>query len=250
MILYFSGTGNSAFIAKQMAAKLDDECLDLFERIRDQDASRIHSDTPWIITVPTYAWRIPRIVEEWLMKSELSGNQNIYFIMTCGGSIGNASKWLKKTCLRLGMTYHGCAQILMPENYIALYEAPDEGEAHAIIAESLTQLNEITRRIKEGQDLDESAVNVMDRVRSGLINPLFYPLMVKPNKFYVKENCNSCGKCVAVCPMKNIRLQEGHPIWGTSCTHCMACICRCPMEAIEYGNHTKGLRRYTCPVEE
>ncbi|WP_229056928.1 MULTISPECIES: hypothetical protein [unclassified Holdemania] len=27
----------------------------------------------------------------------------------------------------------------------------------------------------------------------------------------------------------------------------MACISRCPMEAIEYGKHTQGLPRYTCP---
>lgn len=37
-----------------------------------------------------YAWRIPRIVLKWLEHTALSGSKDIYFAMTCGGSIGNA----------------------------------------------------------------------------------------------------------------------------------------------------------------
>ena len=36
------------------------------------------------------------------------------------------------------------------------------------------------------------------------------------------------------CPLNNIRLENGKPVWGKHCTHCMACICDCPKEAIEY----------------
>ena len=36
MILFFSGTGNSAFAAKKIAEALDDECFDLFSKIRKQ----------------------------------------------------------------------------------------------------------------------------------------------------------------------------------------------------------------------
>ena len=46
------------------------------------------------------------------------------------------------------------------------------------------------------------------------------------------------------CPLNNIRLENGKPVWGKNCTHCMACICYCPKEAIEYGKKSKGKPRY------
>ena len=61
-----------------------------------------------------------------------------------------------------------------------------------------------------------------------------------------KNKCISCGKCVNVCPLNNIHMENGKPVWNNECTHCMACICRCPKEAIEYGEHSKGLPRYIC----
>ena len=58
------------------------------------------------------------------------------------------------------------------------------------------------------------------------------------------SRCIGCGKCAVLCPTKSIRIEGGRPVWGDGCTHCMACICRCPKQAIEYGRHTMGLRRY------
>ena len=49
--------------------------------------------------------------------------------MNCGGEIGNAEKYLKKLCENVGFEYMGVKEIVMPENYIALFDAPDENEA-------------------------------------------------------------------------------------------------------------------------
>ena len=59
-----------------------------------------------------------------------------------------------------------------------------------------------------------------------------------------KDLCIGCGKCAANCPMNNIQLKDGRPIWGRECTHCMTCICYCPVEAIEYGKRSAGKPRY------
>ena len=64
MILYFSGTGNSKYVAERMAEDTQEEVLDLFQRIKNNDCSQLKSDKPWVIVVPTYAWRIPHIVEK------------------------------------------------------------------------------------------------------------------------------------------------------------------------------------------
>ena len=65
-----------------------------------------------------------------------------------------------------------------------------------------------------------------------------------------KEKCIGCGKCDRVCPLGNIRMENGQPRWGENCTHCMACICGCPTEAIEYGKKSVGKPRYRCPEWE
>lgn len=64
MILYFSATGNSEYAAKRIGKETDDDVTGLFERIRSGDYSEIHSQRPWVIVAPTYAWRIPRILQQ------------------------------------------------------------------------------------------------------------------------------------------------------------------------------------------
>ena len=57
-------------------------------------------------------------------------------------------------------------------------------------------------------------------------------------------DCIGCGKCVELCSLNNIHLENCKPVWGKNCTHCMACICYCPKEAIEYGKKSRGKPRY------
>lgn len=82
------------------------------------------------------------------------------------------------------------------------------------------------------------------------MNTLFYRFNMQPKKFTVSDVCVSCGKCEKVCPLGNIRMENGRPVWGEHCTHCMACISGCPAEAIEYGKSTRGKARYQCPAEK
>ena len=246
MILYFSGTGNSEYTARRIGKEIDDEVINLFDKIRTIDYSDMKSDRPWVIVVPTYAWRIPHIVSDWLEKTNFSGNKGIYFVMTCGGSIGNAGKYLETLCTEKNMNYCGCAEIVMPENYIALFSTPTEDQALQIIERAESVIDNTALHIKNGDKLPKRDISFGDKMNSGIINALFYPVFVNAKKFYATENCVSCGKCVNVCPLKNIRIENGKPKWGDHCTHCMACICKCPKEAIEYGKHSKGLPRYIC----
>ena len=248
MILYFSGTGNSEYVAKRIGRETGDDSLDLLGKIRSRDHWEMRSDRPWVVVAPTYAWRIPRIVQEWLESTPLAGNRDIYFVMTCGGDIGNAGRYLKKLCAVKKMDYRGCAAIVMPENYIAMFSVPTQEEAQRIIRQAEGVIDEAARRIKGGEIFSQPGLGFKDKMNSGIVNDIFYPLFVHAKKFYADDSCISCGKCVRVCPLNNIRLEKGRPLWGKNCTHCMACICRCPSEAIEYGTHSRGKRRYVCPA--
>ncbi|MBS6396323.1 MAG: EFR1 family ferrodoxin [Clostridiales bacterium] len=249
MILYFSGTGNSEYAAKRIGKEISDEAINLFGKIRNKDKSGLKSERAWIIVVPTYAWRIPRMVQKWIEETDFSGNRDIYFVMTCGESIGNAGKYLEKLCVEKNMNYYGCAEIVMPENYIALFSTPTEEEARKIIEQAEIVIDRTADYIKKGVRLPQTEIGFGDKLKSGIVNNLFYPLFVHAKKFYVTEDCVSCGKCSSVCPLNNIHMNDGKPVWGKECTHCMACICRCPKEAIEYGKHSQGLPRYTCNID-
>ena len=212
MICYFSGSGNSAFAAQRIGRLTGMEVLDLFERIRDQDYSPLQASQPWVIVTPTYAWRIPRIVSEWLEKTPLTGNSKIYFVMTCGGSIGNAGAYLEKLCERKKMDYLGCFPIVMPENYIAMFSTPAPEEAEKQLAAAYPVIEQAAQSIKKGECFPELPRTIKDKLNSGIVNDLFYPMFVHAKKFTATEACVSCGQCVQECPLKNIKLEAGHPV--------------------------------------
>ena len=244
MILYFSGTGNSNYVAKRIADALDDEIVNLNDRIKASDTSSIETGERVIIVTPTYAWRIPRVVRDWLRKTELRGAKNVWFVMTCGSEIGNADKYNREFCTEKSVACMGTAQIVMPENYIAMFSAPQADEAREIVAQAEPSIDRAIAAIQSNQPFAPTRNKLYDRFMSGPVNPIFYKFFVKATAFTVSSACIGCGQCVKRCPMNNVTLQNGKPIWGKNCTHCMACICYCPVSAIEYGKKSVGQPRY------
>ena len=197
-----------------------------------------------VLVTPTYAWRIPRAVSEWLGKTALTGAERIWFVMDCGSEIGNAAKYNRQLAAQKHLRYMGTAQITMPENYIAIFHAPQAEQARRIVEQAEPALQEVLAQLKAGQEFPPPRENLYDRFMSGPVNPVFYRFFVKADAFRATDACTGCGRCVELCPLNNIRLENGKPVWGKNCTHCMACICYCPKEAIEYGKKSKGKPRY------
>ena len=90
MVLYYSATGNTKFIATELARCLGDECLDLLGRIKSADTSPIHSDRPFVVCAPVYVCEIPRFLTAWLKKANFTGSRQVYFVLTSGGYCGIA----------------------------------------------------------------------------------------------------------------------------------------------------------------
>jgi len=246
MIFYFTGTGNSLYIAKRLSGITGDAIISMNEKIKRNDTRPIRVEDRLIFVVPTYGWRIPRIVAQWIQTTQFTGSNNAWFVMDCGGEIGNAAKYNRRLCAQKGFTCMGTAQIVMPENYIAMFNAPEPAEAKRIIEKADPVIDSTARMIASGQVFPALRNNLYDRFMSSAVNPLFYRFFIKSYAFHADERCIGCGKCVELCPLNNISLKDRKPAWGKNCTHCMACICRCPSAAIEYGKKSIGKPRYHC----
>ena len=244
MVLYFTGTGNSRYLARRIAEGLDMPLYDLNTCIKAGDTAPVQTGQDVVLVTPTYAWRIPRLVRDWLLHTELNGATQVWFVMTCGSEIGSADRYNQALCREKGLTCMGTAQLIMPENYIAMFNAPQPEEARQIAAKAEPDIDRAIAAIREERAFPPTRCKLYDRFMSGPVNPIFYGCFVKDRAFTVSDACTGCGQCVRLCPTNNITLQEGTPVWGGDCTHCMACICRCPTEAIEYGRKSIGKPRY------
>ena len=258
LVLYFSGTGNSEYCAKYIHDQLDwqrddeaefeqgCEIVNSFDYIKSAQEGRFTSNKPWIFVAPTYCWQLPHIFENFIRESSFEGSKDAYFIMTCGSDIGNAKGSLERLCQSKGFRFMGVAEIIMPENYIAMFSVPDKEESERIVSAAGRPLKRVVRQIQKGETIENTKVTFIDKIKTGALNPVFYKLFVKAKAFYTTENCIGCGKCADLCPTNNIMISGGRPVWRDKCTHCMACICRCPAEAVEYGRKSLGKPRYTC----
>ena len=244
MVLYFSGTGNSRYVARRIAEALHEPLFSINDRVKANDTAPVPTGRQLIVVSPTYGWRLPRVVRDWLLQTEFPKAEQVWFVMTCGSEIGNAARYNRQLARQKKLRYMGTAQIVMPENYIAMFNAPQAEEARQIVSRAEPDVDRAIRCIESGQEFPAPRNNLYDRCVSGPVNPAFYALFVKDGPFRVSERCTGCGQCAKRCPLNNITLPNGRPVWGGSCTHCMACICYCPAEAIEYGKKSLDKPRY------
>lgn len=138
-------------------------------------------------------------------------------------------------------------QVVMPENYVAMFYVPGAEESAQIIAAAQPSIDGGIACVQRGEPFPAPKVGLLDRFKTGPVNTIFYRWFVKSGPFTVSDACIGCGKCALSCPVNGIDIVERRPHWNGACTHCMACICGCPVSAIEYGHKSQGKPRYQCP---
>jgi len=250
MIFYFSGTGNSLYVAQKLHEASGGELIDMAGALSEKCFKYKVKDGEKIgIIFPVYFLGLPTVVSEFIdnLKIESSAKSFVYTVITCGGSLGNADKMLAKRLKQRNIQLNNAFSIEMPGNYVIMYDVPNREEQDLTLQSAEKQIEKIVGLL----EVNKKGNFVSNRGYFASLTPLaykIYGIYRKTKKFYATDACTTCGLCEEICPSRTIQISSGRPKWiNEKCSHCSACINRCPTEAIQYGNATKKRGRYVNP---
>ncbi len=241
----YTGTGNSLWVARQLAAELKKAAIEVMPC--PQKAFKVPAEAVGII-FPVHIWGLPGRVIQFV--NHLKVKPGAYFFAVAVNAGQPAATLLqlqrlmatRKLLLSLGYS------IVLPSNYI-----PWGGPG---------PMDKQQKRFKEAREKVKTIAGaVLRQERNGvergplwqnILFSLFYKLSFRQvprmdKKFWADEKCNSCGICFKVCPAANIEMIKGKPTWLHRCEQCLACLQWCPQEAIQHGEKTVTYQRYHHP---
>ncbi len=253
MVFYFSGTGNSLWVARSLAEAFSEPLVamgDYFTKSANkQPYFRLAKGERIGFVSPVHSWGIPLLVKDFIRKVRFD-NENIaliYAIFTCGDECGYTKQMFNELLMERGWQSHHIYSVQMPNNYIVFpgFDVDEKTLEEKKKQEAKQLLPRLTRAIANDKPEHYYITGTLPWLKSKVIYPLFCKYALNSKPFHVSEKCIGCGICVMRCPTKNIALVADKPVWGKNCTQCLACIHYCPVRAIEYGRMTQKKGRYT-----
>lgn len=235
MILYFSGTGNSRFVAEKLAALLSEKLLNLEEV--DGELPALAANEPLGMIFPVYAWGVPGIVEDFL-RHKVIGSRYLWAVMTCGDDMGYADRVLEKLLQR---RLDAAFSLQMPNTYVCLpgFDVDSPALAEKKVRESTERLPHIAQCIKARKNARALTRGGAAWLKTYVLRPAFNAWLVTDKYFHHSDACTSCGLCANKCPKHDIVMVDDHPQWQhKGCTGCLRCYHHCPKRAIDWGRFT------------
>lgn len=241
MIYYFSGTGNSEWVAKEIAKNISDEAVNIIDIIRSgKESLKVSKNETLGIVFPIYAWAVPEVIESFLKILNLEDGAYTYAIGTCGEEAGLALKKLSKV-----IKLNSCYSIVMPNNYIIGSDMDSDIDISKKIEDAKDKILEICNDIKERKNKYDVFEGNISFFKANIVAPVFNKFGRDTKSFWVEDSCIGCGICQENCPTGCIKLNDNKkPLWNGNCYQCLSCINRCPKQSIQYGNKTKNRSRY------
>jgi len=249
VIYYFSGTGNSLQVARDLADQLGEtKIVPMADMLGKKEISE--KKTRVGLVFPTYCWGMPRIVVEFVSRLRLGSDSPVFSFITCGGSIGATNRQLDRQLRELGMSLYCGFGVRMPGNYTPMYGGPTPEKMKKSLGRARSKVRDAVKVIRKNEVVPFDGGDLFGRVLAKLMYRMFLKRLEKADrKFFADERCTGCGICAKVCPVANIKVpKKGTPEWLGNCEQCMACLQWCPEEAIQYGKKTAARRRYRHPA--
>ena len=234
MIFYFTATGNSLYIAKQ----LDENPISIPQV---KNGSVFKSDSIGIVC-PIYCGEIPKIVVNFIKNSKFETNY-LFLILTYGMDESDCAEFTFKQCEKQGVHFDYITCIKMVDNYLPAFDMMDEKQLDKKIPEQLSAVITDINNKKTGFPTATDAGRKLHK-RVALMNKL-YPSANNGGALVITDKCVGCSICQKVCPIGNIAVSNGlAKRLNKKCEFCLACIHNCPNNAIALKRERNPNERY------
>lgn len=257
-IFYFSGTGNSLFIARELNKRIPNSRLIPIVSLLNSHRILPQSRNVGIV-FPEHALTIPIAVKKFLQKLELTNTEYIFAVATRGGTVFHGFKkidsMLKKKKKKLDSQF--IIDMYNNDSRHGTYKMPTKIELDSLEQDALRKLDEIENVVNNRGKHFEKIENHKIKTAS---NPVFSYLIEKMvlagmylsehiggvNYFYHDHKCTGCGICKKVCLSEKINIVDGMPVWNRNvfCYMCFACLNFCPSYAVQI-NDIPGVKSKT-----
>lgn len=252
MIIYFSGTGNSRYVAQALARQLNDKAVS----IEDAELTlKLSSYESLGLVFPVYAWGLPHIFATFIRQrlTELRGTTNyLWSVMTCGDDVGFADRLLQRELQEaMGRSFDAVFSVQVTETYVCLpgFDIDTPEVAQQKVTKTDAALAEYADLILQHRSVERLVRGPIPHIYHYVLRPFFNRWLVTDRHFHVDaDRCTHCGRCARECPAHDIRLVDGLPTWPEdSCTMCLRCFHHCPARAIDWGRFTKDKGQKVIP---
>lgn len=248
ILFYFSGTGNSKYIAELFSQNMDAPCYSIEE---DLDFTQlIDAEDTVGFCYPVYMSRVPRILREFVRR-HMNSLKNKKVIIFCTQLIlsGDGARAFAALFSPDHINVIYAEHFFMPNNVSNVFLLPMTSHKgiQRCIVKSQRNMQSVCRNIRAGT-VKKRGFNMGSRAL-GLIQGVFLSAVEKRanNSVKITGDCTNCGICVAVCPMDNLVSENGRITHNHNCTMCYRCINQCSPKAITIAWHGKVKAQYIYP---
>ena len=256
LTVYFSGTGNTKYVAESFSAHMGGKCLSI-EDEADFTAEFSAADTI-AFCYPNYASRVPLIMRQFAERHSagLRGKKLVILVMQWVFS-GDCARVFTDLFPKGHFDVIYAEHFAMPNNVNNLFLFPKASE-NSLFKRFKEAENKVSRVCK---DIKNSIVrrrgfSIFGRFLGSIQGRLWQGKSssfetVKgsgehrmKNSIKIHKHCTVCELCVTVCPMKNLETKDGTIIHKNNCTVCYRCVNLCPQRAITIFFHGKPKWQY------